>query len=65
MKKTKTIRSAAKRFKKTANNIFKHKCANVRHILTKKSSKKKRHLRKKILISKNDLKSIKKCLPYL
>lgn len=64
MIKFKTLRSAQKRFKKTAKNNFKHKKANLRHILTKKSSKRKRHLRAKFAVSKNDLKSIKKFLPY-
>ncbi|PPI88798.1 50S ribosomal protein L35 [Candidatus Pantoea edessiphila] len=65
MLKIKTIRSVAKRFKKTACGSFKHKHANMRHILTKKSTKRKRHLRLKGIISKGDLNSITTCLPYL
>ncbi|MFI4819012.1 MAG: 50S ribosomal protein L35 [Enterobacterales bacterium] len=64
MKKIKTLKSAAKRFKKTSSGKFKHKKSNLKHILTKKSTKRKRNLRIKSLISKNDIKSIIKCFPY-
>ncbi|BFI91031.1 50S ribosomal protein L35 [Enterobacterales bacterium endosymbiont of Anomoneura mori] len=64
MLKIKTIRSAYKRFKKRNNN-FKKKKANLKHILTKKTSKRKRHLRIKNTVSKKDLFSINSCLPYL
>ncbi|MFP3019452.1 MAG: 50S ribosomal protein L35 [Arsenophonus sp.] len=64
MPKIKTLRSAAKRFKKTATGNFKYKHANLRHILTKKSTKRKRHLRTKTMISKGDLNLIWVCLPY-
>ncbi|MFI4847334.1 MAG: 50S ribosomal protein L35 [Candidatus Makana argininalis] len=64
MKKIKTLKSAAKRFKKTSSGKFKHKRSNLRHILTKKSTKRKRHLRMKSILSKKDTKSILKCLPY-
>lgn len=47
MPKIKTVRGAAKRFKKTGKGGFKHKHANLRHILTKKATKRKRHLRPK------------------
>ena len=46
MPKMKTNRGAAKRFKKTANGKIKRKKAFLRHILTKKDSKRKRALRK-------------------
>ena len=42
MPKLKTNRGAAKRFKKTASGGFKRKQSHLRHILTKKSSKRKR-----------------------
>ena len=45
MPKLKTHRGAAKRFRKTANGRIKRKGANLNHILTKKSTKRKRHLR--------------------
>lgn len=64
MPKIKTVRSAAKRFKKTAKGGFKHKHANLRHILTKKSTKRKRHLRPKDSVSKGDLGLVDACMPY-
>ncbi|MXP66214.1 50S ribosomal protein L35 [Pantoea sp. Nvir] len=64
MPKIKTVRSVAKRFKKTASGGFKHKHANLRHILTKKSTKRKRHLRTKGLVSKGDIHLVVDCLPY-
>ena len=62
MPKIKTVRGAAKRFKKTGG--FKHKHANLRHILTKKATKRKRHLRPKAMVSKGDLGLVIACLPY-
>ena len=44
MPKMKTNKGAAKRFKKTASGSFKRKQSHLRHILTKKSSKRKRQL---------------------
>lgn len=63
MPKIKTMRGAAKRFKKTGGGGFKRKHANLRHILTKKSTKRKRHLRPKGLVSKGDLGLVIACLP--
>lgn len=63
-KKMKTVRGAAKRFKKTGSGGFKCKHSGLRHILTKKSTKRKRHLRPKGLVSKNDLGLVVACLPY-
>ncbi len=51
--KIKTKRSAAKRFKKTANG-YKHKQSFTSHILTKKSSKRKRQLRGCKQVSSSD-----------
>ncbi|NIG98092.1 MAG: 50S ribosomal protein L35 [Serratia symbiotica] len=65
MPKTKTVRAAAKRFKKTGSGGFKRKHANLRHILTKKATKRKRHLRPKGLVSKSDLVLVIACLPYV
>ncbi|VFP85696.1 50S ribosomal protein L35 [Buchnera aphidicola (Cinara pseudotaxifoliae)] len=65
MPKIKTLRSAAKRFKKTASGQFKRKQANLRHILTKKSTHKKRDLRKKIVLSSSDHARVTTFLPYL
>lgn len=64
MPKIKTLRSAKKRFKMCANKNFKYKHANLRHILTKKSKKRKRHLRVKCMVSKHNLNFIMKFLPY-
>ena len=64
MPKLKTNRGAAKRFKKTGSGKYKRSSSHLNHILTKKSSKRKRHLRSSSLISAGDLKSVKKLLPY-
>jgi len=45
MPKLKTDKGAAKRFKQTGSGGFKRKQAQKRHILTKKTTKRKRHLR--------------------
>lgn len=65
MPKMKTLKSASKRFKKTASGNFKHKQSNLRHILTKKSKHCKRHLRSKVLVVQADKKSIKSFFPYM
>ncbi|CAL4319009.1 50S ribosomal protein L35 [Buchnera aphidicola] len=65
MKKLKTLKSAAKRFKKTASGKFKRKQANLRHILTKKTSTRKRHLGLKKIISKFNHKAVKSFFPYI
>jgi large subunit ribosomal protein L35 len=64
MPKMKTNKGAAKRFKKTASGGFKRKQSHLRHILTKKSSKRKRHLGPKTLVAKVDVASVARCLPY-
>ncbi len=53
MAKAKIHSGAAKRFKKTAGG-YKRKSANKSHILTKLTSKRKRHLRGTSMIDKND-----------
>jgi len=65
MPKMKTHRGAAKRFKKTGTGKLKRAKAFKSHILTKKSSKTKRNLRKAGYVSKTQEKAIKKLLPYL
>jgi large subunit ribosomal protein L35 len=62
MPKMKTNRSAAKRFKKTASGRLKRGKQNRRHILTKKSPKRKRQLRGPALVSKADEKRMKRLL---
>ena len=64
MPKLKTNRGAAKRFKKTASGKYKRGSSHTSHIFTKKSSKRKRHLRSSKLVSGGDLKNVKKLLPY-
>ena len=55
----KTKSSAKKRFKVTGTGKIKRKHAFKSHILTKKSTKRKRNLTKATLVSKSDVKSIK------
>ena len=65
MPKMKTRKSAAKRFSFTGSGKVKYKKQNLRHILTKKSSKRKRRLRKiGILAAENVPVVRKKLLPY-
>ena len=65
MPKLKTNRAAAKRFKKTGPGKLKRNKAYKRHILTKKTTKKKRDLRKAAMMDKTNEKVMKKILPYL
>ncbi len=64
MPKLKTNRGAAKRFSRTATGKFKRNHANRRHILTKKSTKRKRHLRHKAYLSHSDAREARQLLPY-
>ena len=65
MPKMKTHRGAAKRFKKTGSGKIVRAKANKQHILTKKSPKRKRHLRKSVLVASVDEKRVKQMLPNL
>ena len=65
MPKMKTSRAAAKRFKKTGSGKLKRNKAYKSHILTKKSQKRKRNLRKSTVADATNVKSMKKALPYL
>ena len=65
MPKMKTNRAAAKRFKVTGTGKLKRMKANKSHILTKKSSKRKRDLRTATMTDKTNEKNMKKILPYL
>lgn len=65
MAKMKTNRSAAKRFKKTGTGQLSRNKAYKRHILTKKSTKKKRTLRMDAIVDSTNVKNMKKILPYL
>jgi len=64
MPKIKTLRAAAKRFKKTASGKFKRNQAFHRHILTKKSAKRKRHLSEESTVSSADARNVERMLPY-
>lgn len=63
MPKIKTNRAAAKRFKKTAKGKFVFAKSHASHILTKKTTKRKRGLRKSQIIDKDNMKAIKRLLP--
>jgi large subunit ribosomal protein L35 len=63
MPKIKTNRAAAKRFKKTGTGKFVYSKSHANHILTKKTTKRKRSLRKGHLIDKHDMKRVKLLLP--
>ena len=65
MPKIKTNRAAAKRFKKTATGKLKRNKAYKSHILTKKSTKRKRNLRQATITDATNVKNTKKVLPYL
>ena len=64
MPKLKTHSGASKRFHKTASGKFKRGHSKMRHILTSKVTKSKRHLGKQGLISKADTPKIARMLPY-
>ncbi len=64
MPKLKTHRGAAKRFKKTATGKIKRSKAYKSHILTKKTTKRKRALDMPGLISKADQKRVERMIPY-
>jgi len=65
MPKMKTNRGAAKRFRKTKGGKIKRRKAYASHILTKKSAKRKRSLRKSGFLDKVDTKSIRRLIPTL
>lgn len=65
MPKLKTHRGAAKRFSLTGSGRVKRSKAYASHILTTKTTKRKRNLRKSTLIDFTSEKAIKKLLPYL
>jgi len=65
MPKMKTHRGTAKRVKVTGTGKWKRHKAYTSHILTKKSAKRKRNLRKATLVSSGDMKRVRKLLPYL
>ena len=64
MPKMKTNKGARKRFKLTAKGKVKRKRAYLRHILSSKSRRQKRHLRHNAIMADVDAPAIKKLLPY-
>ena len=65
MPKIKTNRAAAQRFKVTGTGKLKRNKAYKSHILTKKSTKRKRNLRQATITDATNVKNMKKVLPYL
>ena len=65
MPKMKTSRAAAKRFKLTGTGKLKRAKAYKSHILTKKSTKRKRNLCQAAMTDATNVKNMKKILPYL
>jgi large subunit ribosomal protein L35 len=65
MPKMQTSKSAAKRFKATGTGKPKRSKAYKSHILTKKSTKRKRNLRKSTITDATNVKNMKRLLPYL
>ena len=63
MPKIKTNRSAAKRFRKTGSGKFVFAKSHHSHILTKKTTKRKRSLRQMQIIKASDMKEIRRLLP--
>jgi large subunit ribosomal protein L35 len=64
MPKIKSSRGAAKRFKRNAAGNYKRGQSHLRHILTKKSSKRKRHLGDMLEVNANDVRQVRRLLPY-
>ena len=65
MPKMKTNRGAAKRFRRTGSGGLKRAQSFRRHILTKKSTKRKRHLRDDAVVAPADMKMLNRMLPYV
>ena len=63
MPKIKTNRSAAKRFRKTGSGKFVFSKSHHNHILTKKSTKRKRSLRQPQSIKTSDIREVRRLLP--
>ena len=65
MPKLKTNKAATKRFKMTGTGKLKRMKTGKQHILTKKSTKRKRNLRQSAITDATNVKNMKKILPYL
>jgi large subunit ribosomal protein L35 len=64
MPKLKTHKGAAKRFRITATGKIKRGHSHARHILTKKTNKRKRYLDIDVLVADGDIERVKRMLPY-
>jgi large subunit ribosomal protein L35 len=64
MPKLKTHKGAAKRFRVTATGKIKRGHSHARHILTKKTNKRKRYLDVDVLVADGDLERVRRMLPY-
>lgn len=64
MPKMKSNRGAAKRFSRTGSGKFKCSHSHLRHILTKKSTKRKRQLRGVTIVAAVDTPAVRQMLPY-
>lgn len=64
MPKLKTRRSTAKRFSSIGNGKFKRRRQNLRHILTKKSPKRKMQLGQTAILDPTNVKAVRRMMPY-
>jgi len=64
MPKLKTHKGAAKRFRVTATSKIKRGHSHARHILTKKTNKRKRYLDVDVMVADGDQKRVERMLPY-
>ena len=64
MPKIKTKKGALKRFKRTGSGKLVRNRAFASHIMTKKSRKRKRNLRKATIVDKTEVKKVARLLPY-
>jgi large subunit ribosomal protein L35 len=62
--KLKTKRGAAKRFKITGGGKVKRSKAYASHLLSSKTTKRKRKLRKNVVVDKRDSRNVKRLIPY-
>ncbi len=62
--KLKTKRGAAKRFKLTGGGKVKRSRAYASHLLSSKTTKRKRKLRKNVVVDKRDSRNVKRLIPY-
>lgn len=65
MPKMKTHKGTAKRFRRTGTGKIMRAKAYKSHILTKKTTKRKRNLRKAAVLDATNVRQMKRCLPYM